>query len=168
MGQCERQLPVILVQLPVFVTLRNSTPMDSRSRSRDAHDVEALPLLPSRLAGTEAAPPSSRAPARIIYGGIWAQIRTFSKIAIPFFYADRMALLMLLGLILLTVLSNGISVLFSFVKSWVFNALNEKDEASFWRYIEYFFAVLVVAVPISVSYTYLRLNLALRWRQVRP
>lgn len=72
---------------------------------------------------------------------------------------------MLVGLILLTILSNGISVLFSYVKSWVFNALNEKDEASFWRNIELFFAVLVVAVPISVSYTYLRLNLALRWRQ---
>ena len=118
--------------------------------------------LPGGTGGREAGQQPQR---EIRYGGLWTQLRTFAKIAIPFFYSDRVALVMLVGLILLTILSNGISVLFSYVKSWVFNALNEKDEASFWRYIELFFAVLVVAVPISVSYTYLRLNLALRWRQ---
>lgn len=101
---------------------------------------------------------------KVTINGFWVQICTFVKIAIPFFYSDRSALCMLIGLIIMTIMSNGISVLFSYVKSWVFNALNEKDEAGFWVNIEYFFAVLVIAVPISVLYTYMRQSLALHWR----
>ena len=98
-------------------------------------------------------------------GGFFAQLRTFMKIAVPFFRSDRTALCTLGCLVLLTIIGNGVSVLFSYVRSWVFSALNDKDEASFWKNIEYFFALLVVAVPITVFYTYMRANLALRWRK---
>ena len=98
-------------------------------------------------------------------GGFFAQLRTFMKIAVPFFRSDRTALCTLGCLVLLTIIGNGVSVLFSYVRSWVFSALNDKDEASFWKNIEYFFALLVVAVPITVFYTYMRANLALRLRK---
>ena len=131
-------------------------------------ELEELPLLSPKKA-MAALPPPRPPPLRQqegqAFGSFLTQLRTFTKIAIPFFYQDRTALCMLFGLICLTILSNGISVLFSYVKSWVFDALNNRDEAAFWLNIEYFFAILVIAVPITVMYTFLRLNLALRWRQ---
>lgn len=135
----------------------------------NAELLEELPLLSPKKARATVPPPrpnpNPREEGPQAFGSFLTQLRTFTKIAIPFFYQDRTALCMLFGLICLTILSNGISVLFSYVKSWVFDALNNRDEEAFWRNIEYFFAILVIAVPITVMYTFLRLNLALRWRQ---
>lgn len=47
----------------------------------------------------------------------------------------------------------------------LFNSLNDLDEEQFYEDIGYFFAVLVVAVPVTVMYTYLRAKLALDWRE---
>lgn len=95
----------------------------------------------------------------------FAQIKTFLKIAYPFFKEDSSARCSLLGLVILTLLDSAITIVFSYVKRDLYDALNDKDEQSFYKDMGYFFIVLIIAVPLSVFYRYLREKLALHWRE---
>lgn len=92
-------------------------------------------------------------------------LRPFLEIAIPFFREDRNAFFSLVGVVTLTLLESGLNIVFSYVRRDMFNALNDREQARFYVKILEFFGVLVVIVPISVLYNYLRLKLALYWRK---
>lgn len=92
-------------------------------------------------------------------------LRPFLEIAIPFFREDRNAFFSLVGVVTLTLLESGLNIAFSYVRRDMFNALNDREQARFYAKILEFFGVLVVIVPISVLYNYLRLKLALYWRK---
>lgn len=94
-----------------------------------------------------------------------AQIKPFLRIAIPFFRENRAASCCLFGLVCLTLVNSAMTILFSYVKRDLYDALSEKDEETFYKCMLYFLAVLVVAVPIAVFYSYLRARLALSWRE---
>lgn len=64
----------------------------------------------------------------------------------------------------MTFLNSGVSVAFSYISRDLYNALNMRDEAMFYEKIALFFGALVVAVPTSVFYRFLREKLALYWR----
>lgn len=55
--------------------------------------------------------------------------------------------------------------MFSYISRDFFNSLSARDEALFYQKIELFFVVLVVAVPISVYYRFVREKLSLYWRE---
>ena len=95
----------------------------------------------------------------------FSQLRPFLNIAIPFFKEDVKARNGLLGVGGLTLLNSGVSVAFSYISRDFYNALNARDEALFYEKIEYFFIALLVAVPISVYYQFLRQKLSLYWRE---
>ena len=62
-------------------------------------------------------------------------------------------------------LNTGVSVAFSYISRDFYNALNARDEPVFYEKIELFFLALLVAVPISVYYRFLRDQLSLYWRE---
>jgi ABC-type uncharacterized transport system fused permease/ATPase subunit len=95
----------------------------------------------------------------------WQQIKPFLKIAVPFFKEDERARKSLATVLALTLLNSGVSVAFSFISRDFYNALNTRDEALFYQKIELFFIALVVAVPISVYYRFVREKLSLYWRE---
>ena len=95
----------------------------------------------------------------------FSQLKPFLAIAIPYFKENIDARNSLLGVSALTLANSGISVVFSYISRDFYNALNARDEALFYEKIEYFFIALIIAVPITVSYRYLRDQLSLTWRE---
>ena len=94
-----------------------------------------------------------------------SQLKPFLNIAVPFFKDDKTARNSLIGVVALTLLNSGVSVAFSYISRDFYNALNTRNEAVFYEKIELFFAALLIAVPISVSYRFLREKLSLYWRE---
>lgn len=95
----------------------------------------------------------------------FSQLVPFLKIAKPFFQEDKVARDSLIGVVALTLLNSGVSVAFSYISRDFYSALNARDEAVFYEKIELFFVALVIAVPISVYYRFLREKLSLYWRE---
>lgn len=95
----------------------------------------------------------------------FSQLLPFLQIAKPFFQEDKVARNSLVGVAALTLLNSGISVAFSYISRDFYTALNARDEAQFYEKIELFFVALVVAVPVSVYYRFLREKLSLYWRE---
>lgn len=93
------------------------------------------------------------------------QLKPFLDIAVPFFKEDDTAKKSLIGVVALTLLNSGISVAFSYISRDFYNALNARDEPLFYQKIELFFAALVIAIPVSVYYRFLREKLSLYWRE---
>lgn len=93
------------------------------------------------------------------------QIEPFIKIAVPYFQQDKNAKNSLILLIFLTLMNAGVSIVFSYVSKDFYNALNVRDEALFYEEIQKFFIALLIAVPISVFYRFLREKISLSWRE---
>ncbi|MGB3493601.1 MAG: ABC transporter ATP-binding protein/permease [Elainellaceae cyanobacterium] len=68
-------------------------------------------------------------------------------------------------LLFLSFVVNGMNVMLSYVFRFVDNALNQKDESTFWQLLFVYLGVLIVAIPVIVLYRYTRLKLALFWRE---
>lgn len=95
----------------------------------------------------------------------FSQLKPFIDIASPFFKEDEKARNSLIGVLAMTLLNSGVSVAFSYISRDFYNALNARDEPLFYEKIALFFAALVVAVPVSVYYRFLREKLSLYWRE---
>jgi putative ATP-binding cassette transporter len=87
------------------------------------------------------------------------------------FYAYRRKLqgrekqwLILGGLLFLAFIVSSLNVLLSYVFRFIDNALNQKDPRLFWEFLTVYGITLVVAIPILISYRYIRRKLALYWR----
>lgn len=94
-----------------------------------------------------------------------SQLQPFLKIAVPYFQKDETARNSLIAVSALTLLNSGISVAFSYISRDFYNALNARDQPLFYEKIELFFAALVLAVPVSVYYRFVREKLSLYWRE---
>jgi vitamin B12/bleomycin/antimicrobial peptide transport system ATP-binding/permease protein len=68
------------------------------------------------------------------------------------------------GLLFLTYAVSRINVIISFVFRFINNALTERITEQFWQIMVVYTIVLIVAIPIIISYRYLRLKLGLLWR----
>ena len=94
-----------------------------------------------------------------------SQLKPFLEIAGPFFKEDKVARNSLIGVVALTLLNSGISVAFSYISRDFYNALNGRNEELFYQKIQLFFGALIIAVPVSVYYRFLREKLSLYWRE---
>lgn len=88
----------------------------------------------------------------------------FSRLALPYWKADKRARRDLASVVALTFLQSGISVLFSFVSRDFWTALNTKNADLFYHQAQVFCAVLLAFTPVVVYYQYFRDKCALRWR----
>lgn len=95
----------------------------------------------------------------------FSQLKPFLRIAIPFFKEDEVARSSIIGVTALTLLNSGISVAFSYVSRDFYNALNSRDESLFYEKIMLFFIYLILAVPVSVYYRFIREKLSIYWRE---
>ncbi|KAG8465159.1 hypothetical protein KFE25_012522 [Diacronema lutheri] len=85
--------------------------------------------------------------------------------ATPYFRESDDAKRQLGGVLALTLLNAGISVLFSFVGRDFWTALSAKDTVHFYELMLRYAAALAIGTPISVQYKFARAALALSWRQ---
>lgn len=95
----------------------------------------------------------------------FGQIKPFLDIAIPYFKENSEPRNLLIQVLALTLANSGISVLFSFIGRDFYNALNARDEQAFYTQILEFFSAIVLAVPVSVYYRFIREKLSLTWRE---
>jgi vitamin B12/bleomycin/antimicrobial peptide transport system ATP-binding/permease protein len=68
-------------------------------------------------------------------------------------------------LLFLSFIVSSLNVLISYVFRFIDNALNKSKPEVFWEFITVYGIVLIVAIPILVSYVYVRGKLALFWRE---
>ncbi|MGK7891950.1 MAG: ABC transporter ATP-binding protein/permease [Leptolyngbyaceae cyanobacterium] len=68
-------------------------------------------------------------------------------------------------LLFLSFAVNGMNVAISYVFRFLETALNQKEESSFWQFLWIYAGIIVLAVPIVILYRYIRLKLALYWRE---
>ncbi|NEQ99269.1 MAG: ABC transporter ATP-binding protein/permease [Cyanothece sp. SIO2G6] len=73
--------------------------------------------------------------------------------------------ILLACLLFLSFAVNGMNVAISYVFRFLETALNQKEEANFWQFLWIYAAIIVLAVPIVILYRYIRLKLALYWRE---
>lgn len=92
------------------------------------------------------------------------QFALFRRMATPYFRDSDEARRQLGGVLALTLLNSGISVLFSFVGRDFWTALSAKDTVHFYELMAKYAAALAIGTPISVQYKFQRANLALAWR----
>ncbi|PZV17423.1 MAG: ABC transporter ATP-binding protein [Pseudanabaena sp.] len=94
----------------------------------------------------------------LVGGGIFYAYRTKLK--------GREKQWLILGvLVFLAFIVSSLNVLISYVFRFIDNALNGKDPKAFWEFLTVYGIVLVVAIPILISYRYTRRKLALFWRE---
>ncbi|NEP43882.1 MAG: ABC transporter ATP-binding protein, partial [Okeania sp. SIO2H7] len=67
-------------------------------------------------------------------------------------------------LLFLSFAVNGMNVAISYVFRFLENALNQKEEAVFWQFLWIYAGIIILAVPVVITYRYIRLKLALYWR----
>lgn len=97
----------------------------------------------------------------------WQLLKKFLAIAKPYWFSDEkwgargiLALLLLLSLSV-----SGLNVLISFVGRIFQNALVDKNQPEFWKFLFIYAGVFVVGTPIVVIYRYTRDKLGLYWRE---
>lgn len=91
-----------------------------------------------------------------------------SQLALPYFKEGpqvKDARLKLAGVVVLTLGTTGVSVLFSFLGRDFFNALAAKDEAKFTEMLIKWLIALCLGIPVFVMRDYYQSKLALDWRE---
>lgn len=68
-------------------------------------------------------------------------------------------------LLFLSFAVNGMNVAISYVFRFLENALNQKEEAVFWQFLWVYACIIIIAIPVVITYRYIRLKLALYWRE---
>lgn len=68
-------------------------------------------------------------------------------------------------LLFLSFAVNGMNVAISYVFRYLENALNQKEEAVFWQFLWVYAGIIILAIPVIIIYRYIRLKLALYWRE---
>ncbi|MGA1263993.1 MAG: ABC transporter ATP-binding protein/permease [Prochlorothrix sp.] len=73
---------------------------------------------------------------------------------------------LLLGVLLFLSFSvNGLNIAISYVFRFIDNALNGKDQDTFYQFLAVYTVIIVGAIPIIIAYTYIRRKLGLMWRE---
>ncbi len=91
-----------------------------------------------------------------------------SKLALPYFKEGpqvKRARMKLAVVVVLTLATTGVSVLFSFLGRDFFNALAAKDEAKFTEMLVKWLIALCLGIPVFVMRDYYQSTLALDWRE---
>jgi ABC-type uncharacterized transport system fused permease/ATPase subunit len=93
------------------------------------------------------------------------KVSMFVEMALPYFKESKNGRWLFAGMIGLTLLNSGVSVVFSYVGKDFWNALNSKDQEEFYKMMFKYAGALLVGSPVSVLYAFQRERLAVAWRE---
>eukprot|EP00921_Rhytidocystis_pertsovi_P004949 GHVQ01008594.1.p1 GENE.GHVQ01008594.1~~GHVQ01008594.1.p1 ORF type:complete len:746 (+),score=54.81 GHVQ01008594.1:245-2482(+) len=96
--------------------------------------------------------------------GALQTLRLFYNLASPYFVSDRSAQTQLICVVVLSFVSSGLSVIFSYLGRDFWNALSQRDVEAFWFHLSKFMVLLLLAVPIVVLARYMRDRFSCQWR----
>lgn len=137
-----------------------------------SNGISADTNLPSTHNGTagdhtnpQPPPPEEESSAELKRRNVSRLLKLFTRLAIPYWKSEKIARRDLAGVIALTFLQSGVSVMFSFISRDFWTALNTKNADLFYHQSQLFFLALVTATPIVVYYQFYRDRCALRWRE---
>mmetsp|Transcript_11899 Transcript_11899/g.17370 ORF Transcript_11899/g.17370 Transcript_11899/m.17370 type:complete len:191 (+) Transcript_11899:103-675(+) len=95
----------------------------------------------------------------------WPSVSDFIALALPYYKETTAGKWLFAGMIVMTLVNSGVSVAFSYVRKYFWNALNSKDTEQFYTMLWRYAAALLVGSPVSVLYTFQRERLAVSWRE---
>ncbi|CAD7699045.1 unnamed protein product [Ostreobium quekettii] len=87
------------------------------------------------------------------------------RLALPYWTNSAEARWKLAGVVVLTLATTGVSVVFNFIGRDFFNALEEKDTVAFTEQLIKYLGAFVVGIPVFVFRGYYRSKLSLEWRE---
>lgn len=93
------------------------------------------------------------------------QFGLFKDMAVPYYEESTAGRWLLAGLLALTLLNSGVSVMFSYLGKDFWNALSAKDVPIFYEVLQKYLGALIVGAPIITLYKYQRQRLAIHWRE---
>ena len=96
---------------------------------------------------------------------IGRQFGLFKDMAFPYYEESISGRWLLAGLLALTLLNSGVSVLFSYLGKDFWNALSAKDIPVFYEVLQKYLGALIVGAPVITLYKYQRQRLAIHWRE---
>ncbi|GAX28950.1 hypothetical protein FisN_20Lh275 [Fistulifera solaris] len=96
---------------------------------------------------------------------IGRQFGLFQDMAFPYYEESTRGRWLLAGLLALTLLNSGVSVLFSYLGKDFWNALSAKDIPVFYEVLQKYLGALIVGAPVITLYRYQRQRLAIHWRE---
>jgi vitamin B12/bleomycin/antimicrobial peptide transport system ATP-binding/permease protein len=77
----------------------------------------------------------------------------------------RISRWLLFGLLALTLLNSGVSVVFSYLGKDFWNALSAKDVTQFGMVLQQYVVALIAGAPVVTMYAYQRKQLSVHWRE---
>ena len=93
------------------------------------------------------------------------EIKMFWSMAYPYFEESKPGRWLFAGMIGLTLLNSGVSVVFSYLGKDFWNALSAKNTAEFYSVLSKYVGALLVGAPIVTLYKYQRERLSIHWRE---
>ncbi|KAG7345927.1 sigma 54 interacting domain protein [Nitzschia inconspicua] len=93
------------------------------------------------------------------------QLKLFWNMAVPYFEESNAARWLFAGMIGLTLLNSGVSVLFSYLGKDFWNALSAKNTVEFYNVLGKYVGALLVGAPIVTMYKFQRERVAIHWRE---
>lgn len=85
--------------------------------------------------------------------------------AVPYFEESKSGRWLFAGMIGLTLLNSGVSVLFSYLGKDFWNALSAKNTVEFYNVLSKYVGALLLGAPIVTMYKFQRERLAIHWRE---
>lgn len=122
-------------------------------------------LVLLRAGSIEEEDPSEEKKEGLDWDSIGKQASLFRQMALPYYRESKEGRWLLAGLLGLTLLNSGVSVLFSYLGKDFWNALSAKDATEFYAVLQRYLGALIVGASIYPAYTYQREQLAVHWRE---
>jgi vitamin B12/bleomycin/antimicrobial peptide transport system ATP-binding/permease protein len=96
---------------------------------------------------------------------IGEQVKLFWNMAVPYYEESNAGRWLFAGMIGLTLLNSGVSVVFSYLGKDFWNALSAKNTVEFYHVLSKYVGALLVGAPIVTLYKFQRERLAIHWRE---
>jgi vitamin B12/bleomycin/antimicrobial peptide transport system ATP-binding/permease protein len=93
------------------------------------------------------------------------QVKLFWNMAVPYYQESSAGRLLFAGMIGLTLLNSGTSVVFSYLGKDFWNALSAKNTVEFYDVLSKYVGALLVGAPIVTLYKFQRERLSIHWRE---
>ena len=114
---------------------------------------------------TPARDDSNAASHQLDWKKIGEQVSVFWEMASPYFQESNAGRWLFAGMIGLTLMNSGVSVVFSYLGKDFWNALSAKNTVEFYSVLTKYVGALLVGAPVVTLYRFQRERVAVHWRE---